>query len=660
MITSFQKIKGVGRYANFIAANVPLEQQTANFQQFNLIYGDNGTGKTTLVHILRSLKGDNQFLLKKRTFGYTDSPEVVINAKRLRETQLIYQNFQWQEQDHNIEIFDVHFINNNVYTGLEIQNDHKKKLFEIILGDNGVQLKNEIQLIKQRIQKGNKVVREASRALEATIDNAFSALDYANLSADPEIDKKIRLKEKELDTAKNHQTIQEKAALSTLPTIQSPIDLTAAKKILQQTLDSISTDYQAQFTAHKAHLNMGNKTEEWLQQGFAAKYEEKCPFCLQKMDDSLEIIQAYQAYFNTAYKQLIADIEKINSALTYFNLEAILLQIENVLTINLGLIEFWKTYLIKAPTLSSISEKKPLILAGFEQIKTLFQQKLRNPIQAINLADVENFETILNELSEKMEGMNALIQNYNESIELMKAHGDTDVLRIEKELRELQAIKKRNEPEIIEHCNNLIKYTAAIEKLRAQNEAKKEELNQFKGIVFNSYLTIINHHLKNFAPYLSLRKLTSGYMGSSTEPVVKFALCINGKEVSHKEKGDKPSMKYSLSEGDKNALALAFFLAKLASDDNLQEKVIVFDDTVSSFDRGRLSKLLDQLIVFGQKGRQLFFLTHNIRLGQEFIRRVEKGQLPLSKCQLAFFKNTMNLMDFSATPPSDVPPVSFS
>jgi len=117
-----------------------MEQQVKDFQHFNLIYGENGTGKTTFTHILRSLKGEDEFLLKKKTFGYTDSPEVVLKAKRLTKTTLSYQNFQWQEHDPNIEIFDIHFINNNVYTGLEIQNDHKKKLFEIILGDNGVQV----------------------------------------------------------------------------------------------------------------------------------------------------------------------------------------------------------------------------------------------------------------------------------------------------------------------------------------------------------------------------------------------------------------------------------------------------------------------------------------------------------------------------------------
>ncbi len=644
MIKSIQKIKGVGRYKDYYSSKVPNEQQIGHFQKFNLIYGENGSGKTTLAHIFRSLKGSDDLLLKKKSFDYLDSPEVEIKVSGLAETELIYSNFKWQKHNANIEIFDTYFINTHIYTGLEIQNDHKKKLFEIILGDAGVILKNQIQTIKERIRNGNKIVRENSKALEAVIDNAYTALEYANLSADSEIDAKILWKEKELDTAKNHEFIQAKAELTLLPTIQIPLDFATAKKVLAQSLDFISKDYLEKMKSHKGHLKMGDKTEEWLQQGFTAQYDDKCPFCLQKMDDSMEILQAYQQYFNATYKQLLADIKTINTSLANFNLEAILLQIENILTVNWGLIDFWKKYLAKAPTLLSIAEEKAALLAAFEQIKTLFQTKLSNPIQALESTELEKFETIFVDLSEKMAGMNVLIGNYNQSIEAMKAHNGTNTLLLETELQKLLALKKRSEPSIEEQCNTLLKYTAAIERLRLQNDSKKEELNQFKGIVFNTYLSVINRHLKNFAPYLSLRKLTSGYLGSSTEPVVKFALCVNGKEVVHKEKAERPSMKYSLSEGDKNALALAFFLSKLESDENLSDKIIIFDDTVSSFDHHRQAKLLDQLIAFGQKGKQLFFLTHDLPLNQAFEKRIKAANLSMTSNQLAFFNGTMNLV----------------
>ena len=137
-------------------------------------------------------------------------------------------------------------------------------------------------------------------------------------------------------------------------------------------------------------------------------------------------------------------------------------------------------------------------------------------------------------------------------------------------------------------------------------------------------------------------------MGSSTEPAVKFALCIHGEEVKHIDKGNAPAMKYTLSEGDKNALALAFFLAKLESDPALAQKIIVFDDPVASFDRIRLSKLLDQLIFFGGQAHQLFFLTHNYRLGLEFGKRVRKKGLTFSSNRLVVEEDGSRIARFDS------------
>ncbi|MEM6318079.1 MAG: AAA family ATPase [Bacteroidota bacterium] len=644
MITAFNKIKGVGRYKDFTVNQVSEDKKPSNFKQYNLIYGENGSGKTTLTHILRSLKGADDFLLKKKSFNYFDSPEVIIQTQGLTTSGLNYQAFKWQQHFPAIEIFDVHFINNNIYTGLEIQNDHKKKLFEIILGDEGVRLKNKIQEIKVRIRNGNKIVRASSRTLEEQINQAFTALAYANLSADEEVQEKLKWKEKELELAVNHQLIEQKPTLSPLPTITLPFDLTIAKSVLQQSMEAISTDYLDQLLVHKKQLKF-EKAEEWLQQGFFHKYDDKCPFCLQKMDNNLAILKAYQHYFNKSYQQHLRDSHQLNTSLVNFNLAAILLQIENTITVNHRLVDFWKSYIEKTPELPSITSETTLLLAAFGKLKTLLDQKSRNPMQAIPTDDLKEFENIFKQVTNKIAEINESINRYNDSIESMKAHSNTNVAGIEKELNELKAIAKRAEPDIAEHCMLLLKYTAAITQLKRQNEAKKSELNVYKNNVFHSYLTILNRHLKHFAPYLSLQKLTSGYLGSSTEPVVKFALCINGKEVLHKEKENRISMKYALSEGDKNALALAFFLAKLETDRQLSKKIIVFDDTVSNFDRNRQSKLLNQLIHFGQKSRQLFFLTHDLRLGQEFVRRVQKAALPITTCQLQFFDGTTNLVN---------------
>jgi len=639
MIRLVQTIKGVGRYANYVASALTPAQQPQEFKKMNLIYGKNGTGKTTLTHIFRSLKGDNELLLRKTAFNYTDDPEVQFLVDSPSNPTFHYQQSQWNQFEPNLEIFDVHFINDHIYTGMEIQNTHKKKLFEIILGEQGIQLKQTIQETKIRIQKGNKIVRETAKSLEQAIGPAYAALEYIEVAVDPEIEEKIEWKRKELATVKNHQLIQAKSALTTLPTIAMPFDAGKAVAILQQSLAFISAEYLEKFKAHKAHLGMDGKAEEWLQQGFESQYEDQCPFCLQPMEEGIAIIQAYQQYFSATYKQLVEDIGKLHRVVTASNHSATFTQVDNKLALNKELLAFWEAYLPKIPQLSSIAEEQEKVLRAYEQVSTLLEQKMRNPIEAVPTENLQIYEQTMKEAMAKVDSMNEAIADYNERIGILKEQEDTDIARVEKELRELLAIQQRTDPTIDKYCKDLKKYTLAITNLKQQNKDKNKELNDYKEQIFTTYLSTLNRHLEHFAPYLKLQKLTSSYMGSSTEPVVKFALCIHDQEVVHAEKGNKPSMKYSLSEGDKNALALSFFLTKLELDNELKDKTIIFDDPVSSFDGSRITKMLAQLIHYGQQAQQLFFLTHNERLASELINTFQKEEIAYSTNQLLLANN---------------------
>ena len=229
--------------------------------------------------------------------------------------------------------------------------------------------------------------------------------------------------------------------------------------------------------------------------------------------------------------------------------------------------------------------------------------------------------------SEKIIRFNSKIAGFNESIGYLKSADAPDIPRIELELKQLKALKKRNDEDIIEHCDNLKKYTAGVEKLKVKKDEKQSQLKLIQNRIFKDFLVQINKYLQDFAPYLEIRNLGAGYMGSSTEPVVKFGLRVDGNELKHKESGFNPSVKYSMSEGDKCALALSFFLAKLSVDPDLENKIIVVDDPVASFDRFRLSKMLNYLLYFGSKSSQLLFLTHNYLVGKEFVKRAKGKKL---------------------------------
>jgi wobble nucleotide-excising tRNase len=104
----------------------------------------------------------------------------------------------------------------------------------------------------------------------------------------------------------------------------------------------------------------------------------------------------------------------------------------------------------------------------------------------------------------------------------------------------------------------------------------------------------------------------SSFLGG--KPSSNFTLLINNVEVdlgNEKSPLTAPTFKNTLSEGDKSSLAFAFFLAKLESDKELDKKVVMFDDPISSLDSHRKSHTADQVMKFSQLAKQVIVLTHD-------------------------------------------------
>jgi wobble nucleotide-excising tRNase len=348
----------------------------------------------------------------------------------------------------------------------------------------------------------------------------------------------------------------------------------------------------------------------------------------------VQVLEAYRQYFNESYNRLIAGIARLKDALNRFNPEARLLEIETTINANQTLIDFWKTYLSRPPELHSLLNEKQDLLETLELLKACFQEKTANPVQAKDVTPLMAFRKSVDHINHIIAEFNGKISDFNSSIALMKGNEGPDLSQLEMELKQLQVLQKRDDPEMATLCENLLIYEDALEKLKKMKDEKQARLDQSKDDVFSRHLTILNRHLQAFAPYLELRKLTSVYIGSSTEPSVRFALCIRGQEVVQKDDPERPSVKYSLSEGDKNALALAFFLASLELDPQLSEKIIVVDDPVSHFDEKRRSVLMKHLVRFGQLSRQLFLLTHDLAVADVFKKMAGKNSLAVGQFRL--------------------------
>jgi len=645
MIKKFRKISGTGKFLNYNHSSVPGNHRTTDFEKVNLIYGENGSGKTTLSVILNSLKGDNNLLAKKRSFNRTIAQNIEVLTDVATNPKSTYANNIWDFHYNNIEIFDIHFINDNIYTGSEIQTAHKKNLFEVIFGQQGISLKLDIQTIKDRIQNGNKLIQDTSQKIELAIDEAYTAENFCKVPVDPLIDTKIAAKVADIVTANSYQLIQQKTSISLIPILTLPFYIQSGIITIEKSIDNISEQFLLKFKAHKEHLEMEG-SEEWLKQGFESIKENSCPFCLRPFDETVEIIEAYKQYFNVEYNQLLASLEKIRLEASVYNLDTQFLTIENAISTNNNSLDFWKQHLPNEPILTSLITEKTQIVEDFKKVKDLIKLKSENPIKGNNTSAISSFDSTVQVFNQKIEAFNLDIDNYSQRIATLKASTQPNVQQLEIGLKGLKAIKKRNDPTLSSLCTNLVTYTSGVQNLKTDKDNKQQLLDTHSARIFTNYTTKINLYLRAFAPYLEIRGLDSVYIGSSKEPIIKYALHIDGNEIKQDDSTTHPTFKYSLSEGDKSALALAFFLTKLEVDGNLQNKIIVFDDPVSSFDLNRKATTISKLLHFGQQAKQLFVLTHNIIFAGEFWKSINQLSCTSQCSKIEFVTNTSCIVEF--------------
>lgn len=141
MIKKILETLNVGSYAN--APTKTCSAWNGEFKAQNIIYGENGAGKTTLAIILTSLAGQDKLLKEKEKIGSQAGQKIkiIMNDNSIRT----YKSNAWDKHHPEIEVFDVHYIEDNVYIGSAQQAKTRNNLFHIVAGDDGIKLNKKLE-----------------------------------------------------------------------------------------------------------------------------------------------------------------------------------------------------------------------------------------------------------------------------------------------------------------------------------------------------------------------------------------------------------------------------------------------------------------------------------------------------------------------------------
>ncbi|NLC76211.1 MAG: AAA family ATPase [Clostridia bacterium] len=154
MIDKLLAVKNVGIFDNL---RIDTDTWNKEFKKLNLIYAENGQGKTTLSVIFQSIKkGKPELLIGRKTLGVTGEQKIkLISGNR----QIIFENNAWNELIPDIEIFNSRFITENVYVGDTINAEQKRNLHQYVLGEEGVSLVQQINELDGKIRPINNEIQ---------------------------------------------------------------------------------------------------------------------------------------------------------------------------------------------------------------------------------------------------------------------------------------------------------------------------------------------------------------------------------------------------------------------------------------------------------------------------------------------------------------------
>lgn len=578
MIKKINKIKNFGIYNNYRFSN----ENTPEFKKFNLIYGWNYSGKTTLSRIFRS------FELKDFSSGFESSEFEIedVNGNKFSQSDLISNTLP-------IRVFNSDFIEDN----LKWSNVEFNPIF--ILGEENIETQNKIEYKKRLItrlirlknfhdKKSSSIIEnlnknktdESSRIKKDLLKliEAFGRTQFEKLINN------VNESQSELSTFILNETNYEKE----FDTYHSK----NMKKILNDNIvfnynfDDLIKEVQellAGIIVYESidELKSNPLIESWVKAGIELHSEDKtsCKFCKNPISSDLweELSKHFtkeKALFETKVNKLIESIEN----------RKIKVNIEDEANIYK---EKQELYL----------ECKNFIIEEQVEVNNLLENliiNLKEKLTKLEKKEVLEIEILTIELNTKLEKLVSYIKENNE---------------ITNNYVTLRDDAKRK---LIYHYTakfmNLISYNTKVDASKNENEKaqRAEDLITTIDTERKCLESEISQSLKGaekINDYLKIFFTKEDIKIEPTESEDNYQLKRYGQVAKN------------LSEGEKTAISFAYFMANLENKDyrenSLNNMIIYLDDPISSLDSNHLINVYAFIKRVLFESKQLFISTHN-------------------------------------------------
>lgn len=606
MITKMRQLKNIGKFFDCSAKDTCLDWHKNTF-----ILASNAYGKSTLVHVLRSLQSNDSNLIRARkTLGSTTSSAAVVI---IDGENYVFDGTQWNKSHSDIQVFDTSYIHDNILTN-EICLDHKKNIYKIIIGEQGIKLAAEIAELKEK----EGVQKDVKEALAKQFNDAKLDLpieDFVALLPEEEAASQLRVKQLEADLkSKETEGIVSKLGYPEKVKLEIP-DIPKVKLTANETLATAHEQAEKLVSAHIGkNIKEAAQAKQFIQQGLA-QVQSDCPFCGQNLENAASLLQAYRNFFDEAFaafqKRIALELAEINR----WNIDNDLTKLLATYRENMSLTKAWAPFISvdALPPLGTTLEECRSRLLELKALAVLeLEKKQKDPNSKSSSKPFDDLILKLAFIKTEIETYNVAILAFAEKAKRYVAElPKSDIAAIKTELSKAKNINKRFNYEWVQCCDEYVFAKTKEAELGSLKKTKQLELKDYSKKIFEDYQSRINALL----PQLGADFLVTGLIGKTNdrakESYSDFGFSILNKTVPISPvKEDGPCLKNTLSEGDKSTLAFAFFIASLEKQSELARQIVVLDDPLSSLDENRREATAAILAILAPRVRQLVVLTH--------------------------------------------------
>ncbi len=638
------QLKRIKEYKSFSDFKWSSFMNTEEFdQKMNIIYGENGSGKTSICNIIKSLSEICEFE------KYTPS-EACIQTNDNEYT--FSRSNEWDQliQQNSIVFFDKEFVNKNIHLGHirgRQQGEQEQESGNLIIefDNTAIELRKRRDEEKEEYEKLISHKKDFDQKNEEILSFILSDQELILYN---ELEKKSKIELDELKKSLEQEKYKIQINLNNKRNLQKKVseiqninDLEKPELTLKlSNYDEYDSVFKFEFETptiqdENKHLSEKiNRYQHFFSTGFEIRAHDsgKCPFCqsnsVEKEIEQVDTI--YKSIFDQSYEEsvkefnhkrdkLIDELSNISSQFDEIDVRSVMLVLKR-LESNYNVEKIY-----------SITEEENLVKPSSTNILVL-----RNKLIKLEKPNNEEIRDVYKEVTleiNKIEGfykkLKELIQSKNKLIDEFKRNSTDKKLKIsiEENDRLLQAIhaqelfiddckieKQKQKINIEIESQNFQK---VIEKSNNKYQKTKSDYEEYVSTkAYQSLLEKISNYFKNFNLTFKLElDITSRRPGLTKDfPFAFKILDAVGKERDFKD---------GISDGELQVLSLCFFFAFLDIQSKKGNKIVIFDDPITSLDNNNLISLVEQIGEIVSSYSQVFIFTHH-KLFFKFLRNKYK------------------------------------